>query len=131
MDSKSIKYQTVEAYIAAFPPQVQERLQSIRAIIQKAAPKAVETISYNMPAYKQYGVLVYFAANKEHIGFYPTGSPVAVFKEQLKDYKTSKGAIQFPLTSKIPVKLVTDIVKYRIKEDAEYQALKAAKKKAK
>ena len=64
------------------------------------------------------GVLVYFAGYKNHIGFYPTGNGVAAFKDRLDDYKTSKGAIQFPLDKKLPVKLITEIVKYRLSMDA-------------
>ncbi|MES2616672.1 MAG: DUF1801 domain-containing protein [Bacteroidota bacterium] len=125
---QSVKFTTVDEYLATVPQDVRAMLETLRATIKKAAPKAQEVISYNMPAYKQHGVLVYFAAGKNHIGFYPTGSPVAVFKEELKDYKTSKGAIQFPLDKAIPKALVTAIVKYRIKEDLEYQALKKLKK---
>lgn len=93
-------------------------LESIRKAIQQAAPAATECISYNMPAYRQHGVLVYFAGYKNHIGFYPTSSPIKIFAEELKAYKTSKGAIQFPLNKPIPAALVKKIVKYRMEEDA-------------
>lgn len=77
-----------------------------------------------MPAYKANGVLVYFAAAKEHIGFYPTSAPIVVFKDQLTDYKTSKGAIQFPIKEKIPEMLVKEIVKFRIDQDLAKSKLK-------
>jgi len=89
----------------------------MRQTIHQAAPEAVETISYQMPAFKLNGVLVYFAAMKNHIGFYPTSSGVAAFKKELSPYKTSKGAVQFPLKSPIPYDLVTKIVKFRVQED--------------
>ncbi len=125
----SIKYKDIDQYHAMFPAEVQEQLEGLRQCIKQAAPKAVEVISYNMPAFKQHGVLVYYAAYKEHIGFYPTSSPIRVFADDLKAYKTSKGAIQFPLAKAIPKTLVKKIVKYRQREDAERALLK--KKKAK
>jgi uncharacterized protein YdhG (YjbR/CyaY superfamily) len=113
------KFKTVDEYIATFPKHIQVLLAEIRKTIKAAAPQAQEVISYNMPAYKQNGVLVYFAGYEKHIGFYPTSSPIKVFKEEIKDYKTSKGAIQFSIEGGIPKTLVKDIVKYRIKEDQE------------
>lgn len=127
MDAR--KYTTVDEYIASFPPDVQALLNEMRTLVTQAAPKATEVISYNMPAIKQNSVLVYYAAAKEHIGFYPTASPIIAFADALGKYKTSKGAIQFPTDKPIPKKLVKDIVKYRLAEDAEKAANKAAKKK--
>jgi len=92
------KPETTDAYIKGFPKETQDVLQQMRAIVTKAAPKAVEVISYGMPAFKQHGILVYFAGYKSHIGLYPNGSsPIIFFKDELSEYKTSKGAIQFPL----------------------------------
>lgn len=82
-----------------------------------------------MPAFRQNKVLVYFAAAKNHIGFYPTSKPIVVFKDELKKYKTSKGAIQFPMDEKIPLGLVTKIVKYRVNEDAKNMSMKSEKVK--
>jgi uncharacterized protein YdhG (YjbR/CyaY superfamily) len=104
----------VDAYIAGFPPETQKQLQSIRVCIQKAIPKAEEVISYGMPAYKQGKVLVYFAGYKNHIGFYPTGSGIAAFQEEISKYKNSKGAVQFPLDKPIPKTLVTQMTKFRL-----------------
>ena len=113
------KFQSVDKYIATFPTGTQKLLSELRATIKQAAPKAEEVISYNMPAFKQNRVLVYYAGYAKHIGFYPTSSPMKVFKKELEDYKTSKGAIQFPIDKAIPKTLVKNIVKFRMKEDAE------------
>ncbi len=119
------KYTTVAAYLQDIPEQTTERIDELQAAIKAAVPKAEEVISYNMPAYKLNGkVLVYFAAYAKHVGFYPTASPMVVFADELSKYKTSKGAIQFPLDKKIPAALVKKIVKYRIAEEAERAAAK-------
>ncbi|MEQ1500056.1 MAG: DUF1801 domain-containing protein [Parcubacteria group bacterium] len=110
------KYKTVTEYINFYPKDVATKLKTLRNIIKKIAPDAEESISYGMPAYKMGGPLVYFAAFDEHIGFYPTPSIIKEFKSDLSLYKTSKGAIKFPLTTKLPLGLITDMVKYRLKE---------------
>ncbi len=120
----------IDLYIATFPKEVQIRLEEIRTIIRKAAPKAEEVISYGMPAYKIHAVLVYFAGYKNHIGFYPTGDGIKAFEDQLGKFKWSKGAVQFPLDQKLPIKLITAMVKYRIKSDAEKAAEKNSRKKS-
>jgi len=114
-----IKFKSVEAYISTFPENVQELLEKLRSTIKQTAPKAEELISYHMPAFKMNGMLVYYAAYKKHIGFYPTSSPIKIFIADLVKYKTSKGAIQFPIEKGIPVDLVKKIVKFRIHENAE------------
>ena len=119
----------VDEYISGFPADVQKALQKIRETIKKAAPKAEETISYAMPAFRQNGNLVYYAAWKEHIGFYATPTGNSAFKKDLEGYKTSKGAIQFPLDKPMPVQLITKLVKYRVKENEEKAALKKKAKK--
>jgi uncharacterized protein YdhG (YjbR/CyaY superfamily) len=118
------KYKTVDQYIADFPKDVQPVLQELRSTIKKVAPQAEEVISYNMPAFRQDGVLVYYAANKAHIGFYPLPSAIVAFKKELESYVTSKGAIQFPLDKKIPVTLVKNIVKFRVLENKEKKKVK-------
>lgn len=125
----STKFSSIDQYHAAFPDHIRLLLDEMRTIIKQAAPKAAEVISYNMPAFKMNGVLVYYAGYKEHIGFYPTGGPIVAFKEQLAKYKTSKGAIQFAIDKPIPKKLVKDIVKFRIAEDEERAKSKEKKKK--
>lgn len=122
------KYTAVTEYLLDIPEQTIERIDELQAAIKAAVPAAEEVISYNMPAYKLHGkVLVYFAAYAKHVGFYPTASPMVVFADELSKYKTSKGAIQFPLDKKIPAALVKKIVKHRIAEEAERAAAKKKK----
>lgn len=120
-------YENTDAYIADFPADKQRLLIQMRATIRKAAPKADEKISYGMPCFFQEGNLVYFAAMKNHIGFYPTSSGVANFTKELEGYITSKGAIQFPLDKPLPVKLITMIVKFRVLENLEKASVKKKK----
>lgn len=121
---KAIQHANVDAYIASFPESTQKRLQQIRSLIKKAAPKAEELISYQMPAYKYQGVLVYFAGYKNHIGFYAAPTGHAAFKKELSVYKTGKGSVQFPHDQALPSALITKIVKFRVKENAEKAKLK-------
>lgn len=128
MQKTKTTFTTTDDYIAMFPAEIQSTLQKLRSAIKKAAPSAEEVISYKMPAFKLNGMLVWFAAQKNHIGFYPTGSPINVFKKELAPYKTSKGAIQFPMDKPIPLTLIKKIVKFRVKEDLENAKAKAKKK---
>ena len=111
-----LKPGNVNEYISGFPPEVREKLEEIREIIRKAAPEAKEVISYSMPAVRQNGILVYYAAYTSHIGFYPTASGIENFKSEFSEYKSSKGAVQFPLNKPLPADLITRIVKFRLKE---------------
>lgn len=111
------KFKSVDEYISTFPEEVIERLEAVRAAIRAAAPKAQETISYNMPAYKVNKTLVYFAGYKHHVGFYPMPSGIALFKGE--DYPMSKGAVQFPHDRKLPIPLIKRVVKFRLKEDGQ------------
>ena len=113
------KYKTIDEYVNAAAKEVQPVLQELRQVIHEAAPAAQEVISYNMPAFKQNGVLVYFAAFKNHIGFFPTSSGVAAFTKELSSYDTSKGTVRFPLDEAIPYDLVAKIVKFRVQENLE------------
>ena len=122
-----IKAKDVDEYISGFPEETQEIMQRIRATIKKAAPNASEIISYGMPAYKMNGVLVYFGGYKNHIGFYPTGSGIAAFEKELVGFKSSKGAVQFALDKPLPVKLITQMVKFRLEDDAQKAKMKKAK----
>jgi uncharacterized protein YdhG (YjbR/CyaY superfamily) len=114
-DNKEAK--TIDEYIARFPKEIAENLQKLRKTIKEAAPDTEESMSYQMPAFRLNGILVYFAAFKDHISFFPTSSGVAAFRKYLADYKTSKGTIQFPLNKPIPIDLVKNIVKYRAREN--------------
>ena len=119
----------IDEYIAGFPPEIQEKLEKIRATIQKAAPKAEEAISYMIPTFKLYGNLVHFAAFKAHIGFYPTPSGTEAFQAQLTPYKHAKGSIQFPLDEPLPLDLIRAIVRFRVQETQARLAEKAKTKK--
>lgn len=113
-----MKTTSIDEYIKLHPTKVQKILQKIRQTIQKAAPKALETISYGIPTFDLNSHhLVHFAAFKKHIGFFPTSSPIPIFKKELIGYKTSKGTIQFPLDQPIPYDLIKKIVLFRIKEN--------------
>lgn len=115
------KFKNIDDYISLYPEETQLVLKELREIIRKAAPGAEEVISYHMPAFKLNGVLVYFAAWKDHIGFYPTSSGISAFQKELTKYKFSKGAVQFPLNKKLPKGLITKIVKYRVIENRARQ----------
>ena len=110
---------TIDEYIAGYPEDVQRLLQRMRLTIRKAAPKAEERISYSMPAFDQDGILVWFAAFKEHIGLYPKTSAITAFKKDLSNYEVSKGTVRFPMDQPLPLSLVSRIVKYRIKENQD------------
>ncbi len=111
------QFKTLDEYIKTFPPEVQAILQKMRTTVHRAAPEATEAVSYQMPAFKLNGDLVYFAAFKHHIGFYPLPSGTATFEKELEPYKRSKGAVQFPLDKPIPYDLVEKMVKFRVKEN--------------
>ena len=111
--------ESIDTYIAAFPPEVQTLLQQMRQTIQKTAPKATEAISYQIPTFKLQGNLVHFAGFKKHIGFYPGASGIAAFQGELTGYKHAKGSVQFPLDQPLPLALVTKIVKFRVKQNLE------------
>ncbi|MCK0145917.1 DUF1801 domain-containing protein [Arenibacter sp. F26102] len=104
-------------YIAHFPQEVQGILEELRRTIKKAAPEAEEVISYNMPAYKYRGMLVYFAAYKNHIGFYATPTGHKEFEKDLAPFKRGKGSVQFPLDKPLPLPLITKIVKFKVQEN--------------
>jgi uncharacterized protein YdhG (YjbR/CyaY superfamily) len=120
-------FSTVDEYIALQPASVKAGLDLLRKTIKTAAPDAEETISYQMPAYRLKGMLAFFSAAKKHYGFYPTASPIIAFREKLKSYETSKGAIRFPLDKPIPVKLVTEIVKWKVNQNLASDELKRKK----
>ena len=113
--------QTIDEYISNFPKETRLLLESMREIIRKAAPDAEEAISYAMPTFKLNGNLVHFAAAKNHIGFYPAPSGINAFQKELAKYKSSKGAVQFPIDEKLPLGTIAKIVKYRVKENLSKQ----------
>lgn len=116
---KAVAPANVDAYISAFPKEVQKVLEQVRSAIRKAAPNAEETISYAMPAFKYKGkVLIYFAGYKNHIGLYATPSGHAAFEKELSAYKQGKGSVQFPLDRPMPLDLISRIVKFRMQQHA-------------
>jgi len=116
-EKQSASVQTVDDYLATLPADARATLEKLRKTIRAAAPKATEGISYQMPMFKHHGMLVGFAAFKDHCSFFPGAKPVATFKDELKDYKTSKGTIRFPIGKPLPAALVKKIVKARIEEN--------------
>jgi len=111
------EYKDIDEYIAFYPQDVQEKLQKIRKLIHEEAPEATEAISYGIPTFKLFGKnLVHFGGFKEHISFFPTSSPFEHFKEELKDYATTNGTIQFPNDKEIPYDLIKKITQFRIQE---------------
>ena len=110
---------SIDEYIAEFPPQTQKVLEELRALIRASAPGATETISYAIPTFDLNGRhLVHFAGFKNHIGFYPVPSGLEAFKEDLKPYKQGKGSVQFPLGQPLPTELIRRIVEFRVAENA-------------
>jgi uncharacterized protein YdhG (YjbR/CyaY superfamily) len=91
-------------------------LERIRAAIRNAAPGATETIKYGIPTFVLGENLVHFAAFTKHIGLYPTPSAIVAFRDQLSAYKSAKGSVQFPLDSPMPLELIEEIVRFRVKE---------------
>lgn len=114
MKQELISSSNVDEYISRFPSDVQKTLEKIRTTIRKAAPKAEETISYQIPAYKRNGkILIYFAGFTKHISVYPAPRQAREFKKELSAYKGGKGTVQFPLDRRIPYDLITRIVRFR------------------
>ena len=124
MEKAKVVPETVDQYIAAFPADVKTRMQQIRKTIKAAAPKANELISYQMPGYKYFGMLVYFAAFKNHIGFYPGAGGILEFYKKLSSFKSAKGSVQFPHDRPIPYDIISKIVKFRVKQNEEKLSLK-------
>lgn len=119
---------TVDEYIAVSIPEVKEYLKRLRSSIKQAAPQAEEVISYEMPAYKQNGIVVYFGGFTKHVSLFPGAEAIEVFKEELAGYKTSKGTIRFSLDKPLPIGLIKKIVKFRVAENlAKEQKKKTSK----
>jgi uncharacterized protein YdhG (YjbR/CyaY superfamily) len=122
-------FTSVDEYIATFPPEIQRLLQTVRATIREEAPDATERIAYQMPTFWQHGNLVHYAVLTHHIGFYPTSSGVAAFASEIGPYFSTKGAIRFPLDEPLPLDLIRRITRFRVRENEERAAAKAARKK--
>ena len=124
-----IKAETVDEYFAQLDAQSHESLSELRRIIKSVATEAEETISYGMPCFKEKGILVYYAAFKNHFSLFPTGSGIKAFQNRLESFKTSKGTIQFNFGEPLPIDLITDIVKFRIEENQLKKSVGKTKKK--
>jgi uncharacterized protein YdhG (YjbR/CyaY superfamily) len=119
---------TVDGYISSFPRNIQKRLESLRRTIRASAPGAEERISYRMPAFYLGGNLVYFAAFRNHIGFFPTSSGVEAFQAELAGFAVSKGTVRFPHDKPLPLRLVARIVRFRVAENLGRSRSKAGLK---
>ncbi|HNF28274.1 MAG TPA: DUF1801 domain-containing protein [Leptospiraceae bacterium] len=126
---KKQSIESVDSYVQSSPPEIQKKLRQLRSMIRAAAPEAVEKISYRMPTFFLNGNLVYFAAFKNHIGFYPGSKAIEKFSKELASYEGSKGTVRFPFDSPIPAALIKKIVRYRVKENLEKEAKRKSKKK--
>jgi len=129
MKSNTVRFSSIDEYIATFPKEIQMKLEVVRATIKAAAPEAVEKISYQMPTFFLYGNLVHFAAFKNHIGLYPAPSGIEAFKHELSQYEGSKGAVRFPLDKPLPLDLISRITKYRVAENLKKAESKSTKVK--
>ena len=123
------KPQDIDAYISHFPADVQAILQKVRETISRTAPDAEEVISYQMPAFRQHGILVYFAAWKNHIGLYPPISGDKALEKAVARYAGPKGNLQFPLEEPIPCDLIERLVKLRVQQNSAKAAAKRKKRK--
>ncbi|WP_459476932.1 iron chaperone [Clostridium saccharoperbutylacetonicum] len=119
MKENKTTYQSIDEYILQFSPDIQDILKMLRKVIKEAAPDAEEKISWGMPAFAYHGSLVYFAAHKNHIGFYPAPSGIEAFKQELSEYKAAKGSVQFPITKPLPYELISKIVRFRVAENTK------------
>ncbi len=129
MKSRQAGLESIDEYISACPAEVQKNLEALRTTIRKSAPGAEERISYRIPAFFLNGILVYFAAYKNHIGFYPTSSGIGAFKRELSKYEGSKGTVRFPIDRPLPLGLIGKIVKFRVAENLEKAETKSRKRK--
>jgi uncharacterized protein YdhG (YjbR/CyaY superfamily) len=129
VQNKEASYRSIDEYIALFPENIQKILEEIRTTIKASAPEAEERISYQMPAFALKGILVYFAAWKDHIGFYPTSSGTQAFKQELSIYDGSKGTVKFPIGKPLPLELISRIVKFRVAENLKKAEMKTKKRK--
>jgi uncharacterized protein YdhG (YjbR/CyaY superfamily) len=112
-------FQSIDEYIASFPTEIQAVLEQLRQTVKKAAPEAQEKISYQIPTFTLNGNLVHFAAYKNHIGFYGASGATGAFKEELSPYVAGKGTLRFRLDRPLPLSLISDIVKFKAKENLE------------
>jgi uncharacterized protein YdhG (YjbR/CyaY superfamily) len=128
MVSEEAGVRAVDEYIAGFPEEVRVVLEEVRRVIREAAPEAEEGIKYQLPTFMLKGNLVHFGAFKKHIGFYPTPSGIETFKEEFARYQGAKGSLRFPLDEPMPLALIAEVVRFRVKENLERAAAKGKKR---
>jgi uncharacterized protein YdhG (YjbR/CyaY superfamily) len=116
---KGKQAKSIDEYIAGYPADVQELLQTIRATIQAAAPDATEAIKYGIPTFVLNGNVVHFGGYKNHIGFYPAPMGIEAFAAETAKYETGKGTLQFPIDKPLPLELISRIVKFRVEKNLE------------
>lgn len=112
----SKRFTTIDEYIAAYPRETADKLQVIRKLVNKHAPEAEEVISYNMPAFKLNGIVLYYAAFDHHIGVYPYPATLVKFSKELANYASGKSTIKIPLGEKLPIGLLEKVIKFRVEE---------------
>lgn len=115
-------------YISAQPEHVRAGLEQIRYIVKNVVPDAEETISYQMPAFRFHGILLYYAAFKNHFSIFPKTNVIVAFKDKLKGYVVTKGTIHFPFDRPLPLKLISEVVKFRVKENLDKKQMKEMSK---
>jgi len=104
----------IDEYIASFPDNIKKVLEQLRSVIRQSAPHAEEAISYGMPSFKLNGNMIWFGAFSKHIGFYPKVTGTDALSKELSNYKGTKGSVHFPLDKPMPLKLISDMVKFRL-----------------
>jgi len=129
MEENKHVFISIDEYILQFTPEVQEKLQILRNVIKDSAPDAEEKMSWQMPTFALHGNLVHFAAHKKHIGFYPGANGIAAFNHKFLEYKSSKGAVQFPMEKPLPFELISEIVRFRVAENIKEAESKSQKRK--
>ncbi len=130
MEDQKTGFRSIDDYIATFSEDTQALLETVRATVKASAPEAEERISYQMHAFALKGNLVYFAAWKNHIGFYPASTTVSeAFRDELSGYENSKGSIRFPNNQPLPTELISRIVQFRVAENLNKARVKSRKKK--
>ena len=124
------KQSDVDKYLSGFDPEIRTKLEIIRQTIMKAAPGSEERISYMMPTFFNNGVLIHYAAFKKHIGIFPGSSGIEAFKEELADFDCSKGTIRIPFDRELPLKLISEIARFRLEENRMKAEMRSKKKKS-
>lgn len=120
MEENKVAFKTIDEYISQFTPEIQEKLMTLRKVIIEAAPDAEEKMSWQMPTFAFHGNLVHFAVCKNHIGFYPAPSGIDAFRDELSEYKGTKGSIHFPIKKELPYELISKIVEFRVLENIKF-----------